>query len=212
MPAATGVPRLLASRGHAAPPPQRTVSRPAASRRPLLVAMAGLPGTGKSTCANLIARQLQLPVIDKDDVLELVRTSTVRDELEQGRLTYDVLFSLASRQLENGVSVVVDTCLAYRWLRSKFANVATDCGARMLVVHCECDDEMARARIAARVTHGLPHRNLSEYDRLRRLFEPFDARPHLTIDTSGNMTAIAAQVAAALAMRPFQALHATVTT
>ncbi|MGI9099725.1 MAG: hypothetical protein ACR2H2_14765 [Solirubrobacteraceae bacterium] len=49
------------------------MTRPSGRRRPLLLAMAGLPGTSKSTCADRIANDLRVSVIDKDDLLEHVR-------------------------------------------------------------------------------------------------------------------------------------------
>ncbi len=156
--------------------------------RPLLIAMAGLPGTGKSTCADLIARHLHGPVVDKDDLLELVRHSSIEDELEQGRLAYDLVFSLASRQLANDTSVIVDTCLAFAWLRTKLADITAGHNATMLVVHCICADDITRQRIAARAS-ALPHRNLAEYDRLQRIFEEFAATPDVTVDTTTNLAA-----------------------
>jgi predicted kinase len=165
-------------------------------RPPVLIAMAGLPGTGKSTCADLIARNLHVPLIDKDDLLELVRHSSIEDELEQGRLAYDLVFSLASRQLANDTSVIVDTCLAFAWLRDKLAHIAAAHNATMLVVHCVCSDDVARQRIAARAASGLPHRSLAEYDRLREIFEDFDTSPHLTVDTTDDLTHLPQHVSA----------------
>jgi len=89
------------------------MTRPSGRRRPLLLAMAGLPGTSKSTCADRIANDLRVSVIDKDDLLEHVRLSSIDDDLERGRLSYDLVFSLASRQLENRTDVIVVTCLAF---------------------------------------------------------------------------------------------------
>jgi predicted kinase len=160
--------------------------------------MAGLPGTGKSTSADLLARHLRLPVVDKDDLLELVRQSPIQDEREQGRLAYDLVFSLTSRQLENGVGVIVDTCLAFRWLRDKLADIATAHQARMLIVNCVCDEELVRERITARVVQGLSHRNLSEYERLRDIFETFDRQPDLTIETSADLATVQARITEAL--------------
>ena len=172
-------------------------------RPPLLIAMAGLPGTGKSTCADLIARHLHVPVVDKDDLLELVRQSSIEDELEQGRLAYDLVFSLASRQLANDTSVVVDTCLAFAWLRTKLADIASGHNATMLIVNCVCADEAARERIGARAANGLPHRNLAEYDRLRLIFEDFETPPDLTVDTTTHLTALPEHVLAIIEQQSY---------
>lgn len=168
------------------------------TREPLLIAMAGLPGTGKTTCANLIARHLQTPVIDKDDLLELLRQSTITDKLEQGRLAYDLVLSLTSRQLANHTSVIIDTCLAHTWLRRKLADTAARHHATMLIANCVCTDTVARERIAARAANDLPHRNLDEYDRLRQTFEDFDNAPDITMNTTRNLDALPANVIATI--------------
>lgn len=170
-------------------------------RPPVLIAMAGLPGTGKSTCADRIARDLHIPVVDKDDLLELVRHSSIEDELEQGRLAYDLVFSLASRQLANDTDVVVDTCLAFAWLRDKLADVARAHNATLLIINCVCADGVARQRIAARAASGLPHRNVAEYDRLREIFEEFEVTPDLTVDATTDLSGLAEHVVAAIEQR-----------
>ena len=41
-----------------------------AAQRPFVV-ISGLPGSGKTTLARRLAQALNLPLIDKDDILEL---------------------------------------------------------------------------------------------------------------------------------------------
>jgi len=62
---------------------------------PILAALGGLPGIGKSALARAVGRELEWPVLDKDDFKEIVYGRTaVPDEL-----SYDLLFRLAQRHL-----------------------------------------------------------------------------------------------------------------
>jgi len=68
-------------RRHVGRPSLRPMTTASGRRRPLLLVMAGLPGTGKSICADRIANHLRAPVIDKDELLEHLRRSRIAHEL-----------------------------------------------------------------------------------------------------------------------------------
>ena len=68
----------------------------------------------------------------------------------------------------------------------------------MLIINCVCSDDVARERIAARATNELPHRNLDEYERLRRIFEDFGTAPDVTLDTTRALDALPEDVIATI--------------
>ena len=62
-----------------------------------LVVMKGLAGSGKSTLARAISRQLQCPLIDKDDV-----RNVLPDTLSSaGALAYEVMWHVTHRHCSN---------------------------------------------------------------------------------------------------------------
>lgn len=131
--------------------------------RPLIVAMKGHPGTGKSTLAVALAAALSCPLLDKDDVRDCTlplqhalagATSSAASLLND--LSYSVLWQMAATQLRLGLSVVIDSPLSRRAHLDRLIDLAhsgdLSAGAAGLVI-IECrpsDADEWRRRIEAR--------------------------------------------------------------
>lgn len=135
-----------------------------------LVLVGGLPGTGKSTLAASIARTLHSPLFAKDPIEAALRRSNIPDG---GFAAYEVLFSLASSEIESGRPVVLDAVFAFERLRSRAATLA---GAAFRAIECVCSDEAVhRSRLDGRV-RGIPgwyELEWSEVERVRASWEPW---------------------------------------
>lgn len=112
---------------------------------PLIIAMKGHPGTGKSTVARSLAAALHCPLIDKDDA----RDSTLTLQLScptlppnlLNDLSYNVVFRIAATQLGLGLGVVVDSPLSRRAHLDRLQELAEGARARLFVVECKPEDE-----------------------------------------------------------------------
>jgi predicted kinase len=119
------------------------------SAPPVVVAMKGHPGSGKSTAARAIAAALRCPLLDKDDVrdctlaLEAVAASGVLNEL-----SYAVLWCVAEKQVQLGLSVVIDSPLSRRVHLDALTRIP---GALVVIVECHpSDKEEWRRRLEKR--------------------------------------------------------------
>ncbi|CAD5186720.1 unnamed protein product [Musa acuminata subsp. malaccensis] len=128
---------------------------------PLIVAMKGHPGTGKSTLARAISAALACPLLDKDDVRDC--TLPVQHALSDtgtavaaagllNDLSYSVIWRLAATQLRLGLSVVVDSPLSRRAHLDRLLDLAHGAAAAgVVVVECRPKDAAEwRRRLEAR--------------------------------------------------------------
>jgi predicted kinase len=80
---------------------------------PQLIVVTGAPGAGKTTLARLLATELELPLLTKDDVKEALFDALGTGDREWSRrlggATYEVLFVVAERLLETGTSCILES-------------------------------------------------------------------------------------------------------
>jgi shikimate kinase len=171
----------------------------------LLVVVSGLPASGKSTVGKALGDQLSLPLLDKDEILEVLFDSLGCEDQEQryrlSRASDEILFRLAA---STEVAVLVN------WWNHDTAPARLRAIADKVVeVYCDCPVELASARFAARSRHPghLDHlRTPADHERgLARLRESYCgplrvADTVVTIDTAQpvDLDAVVELVRAAL--------------
>lgn len=163
------------------------------------VVVTGLPGSGKTTLAEPLARQLNLPFISKDHIKEMLADHLGLGPLagEYGRAAVNVMLGLAARAPE----VVLES---FFWPGLSEPDLV---GLRrpLVQVHCRCDPALARARFEGRALAGQRHsvhHAMDDWERFADRGGLLDLPgPLITAHTSAPLDAahVAAQVRAALA-------------
>ncbi len=154
----------------------------------LLLAFAGLPGTGKSTLARAFARRFGAHVIDKDVVRGALFGATVDFSREQDdlvcRAMYDAVELLARK---GGVGCVILDGRTYskRYQVEELRQLGTRTGARLAIVECTCAPEVARMRLEAGSGHVARNRSFELYLALAASAEPI-AGEKLQLSTDGG--------------------------
>lgn len=123
---------------------------------PQLVIFTGLPGTGKSSVAEAVARQLRIPIFAKDWLEAVLLQNEFTPNPKTGYLGYELLTVLARRQLMLGQSVILDSVASSESIRSTWRDLAIEFGAQRRVIECICTDEdLHRRRLTSR-QRGIP--------------------------------------------------------
>lgn len=180
--------------------------------QPLVLVTMGLPASGKTTLARAIAGRLGLVHLSSDVLRKrlagLQPTTHRYERFERGlysrsmsRCTYAALKRHAARWLRKGQSVVIDATCGQAADRAVFRQLARRAGARFLVVVCQADDEVLRARLAARVQdpNSTSDARLELWPALRAAFNPPEEVPGvMRVDTTLPSTVTVDQVLLAI--------------
>lgn len=147
----------------------------------VVIVVAGLPGTGKSTLAERIARTIGAPVFAGDWLMGVLKPYGMLKDLDRPsylEMYYGLLQTLVIRQLQLDQSAIVD-CLMDDDRIASWRATAAEHGADVLVVECICSDaEVHRARLEAR-RRGIPGWHEVDWAHVARMRTEF---PALTTD------------------------------
>jgi predicted kinase len=157
------------------------------TERPVVVFVAGIPGAGKSTLAEGLARRLRTPVFSLDWVmgsLVLARAVTDSNAVEVVDLQ---LTAAVARQVQLGIDVIVDVAGHTREERGRWRELTERLGGVFVGVECVCSDAVVhRERVEGR-DRGIPgwHATVpwQHVERMRGLWEPWD-EDHLVLDSA----------------------------
>jgi predicted kinase len=158
-----------------------------------LIVFSGLPGTGKSTLAEAIARGLGIPVFAKDWLeATMVRCELkpTNDEKPLGSAGYELLTVLAERQLMLVQSVILDSVAGSQSIRRSWRQLSVKHGADWRVIECICSDEsLHRSRLKGRKRNipGWHELEWSEVERVKRYYFPW-AEERLVLDITNSFT------------------------
>jgi predicted kinase len=148
-----------------------------------MIIMAGLPATGKTTLAGLLAKQIHAAHVRIDTVEQAVVTAT---SLVQplGPVGYVIGYAVAADQLRNDVSVVADSVNPLAVTRSAWREVGALHAARTVEVEIICSDPDEHRRRAETRASSIPGLVLPTWQEiLDREYEPWEPPP-LVIDTA----------------------------
>lgn len=150
---------------------------------PTLILFAGMPGSGKTTLARMVAQHLNLPIFSKDRVQRVLRDHHLAAENTGDG--YYIILDMADEQLSLGVSVVLDATFPLDHFRMVASETATRHHARFSAFYCYCsDDNLWHERMDSRVQYvpGWKPVGWDDVLRMRQYYQPWDDNA-LTIDS-----------------------------
>ncbi|MFH1105962.1 MAG: AAA family ATPase, partial [Candidatus Aenigmatarchaeota archaeon] len=142
----------------------------------MIILVAGLPGTGKTSVARELSKKLGA---------ELLRSDVIRKEIlgkrtyaqEEKFAVYDEMFERAER-IKN---VVLDATFYKEELRNRARKLANALGTELFIVECVCPEELVKERLEKRYGDD-SEAGYAAYKVVKREFEPIKEW-HIVTDT-----------------------------
>lgn len=148
----------------------------------MLILICGLPGTGKSTVANALARKIGATVLRTDEIRKKLFEEPRYSE-EEKELVYRVIFLIAEHLLKNRCNVIIDGTFYKRALRQQVYEIAEKTNSSIEVVECVTPEYLIKRRMESGRKRALSDADYEVYKKIKDEFEPIE-RKHIVIDTS----------------------------
>ena len=168
------------------------------SRRPAMVLIGGLPGTGKSTLARGLAAAANFTVVRSDEVRKELAGVPVTEHAQilytRGwtELTYSECWRRAVELLQNGRRVIVDASFADEARRRSFLYTARKQGVPGLLFLCQTDPAVVRERLRAR-RGDASDADEHVYDQMKAQWQP--TTNAVEVDTTDSSRALESPIA-----------------
>ena len=149
--------------------------------QPTLVIFSGLPGAGKSTLADRLARELRWPLLRIDDVAGKVPPDADYQFWDEKVL---VLLTIAEEQLKLGLSVITDSVFMGAD-RLHAQEIAQKHNAIFRPVYCFVSNEAIWEKRVTERIDTLGHSNVATWEQIqhqRQWFAPWQSGTGLFID------------------------------
>lgn len=108
-----------------------------------LYVLSGLPGTGKTSLSQRLARRFEAAYLRIDTIEQSLRDLCGIAVQEEG---YRLAYRVAADNLRVGVSVVADSCNPVELTRNAWETVARETQARCVNIEVACSDTLEHRR------------------------------------------------------------------
>lgn len=177
---------------------------------PLVLAVGGLSGTGKTTLATAVAEALGAKLLRTDVVRQEIFGANTHAAQADGGIynpkarerVYEELFHQTAALHADRISVVIDGTFSTREMLRKSRQLAVHPRSLFLAVECVCRPEVAHQRISRRLNQGQDASDARPeiHDLQRQRWEAWPTEiPQVRIDTERPLSQQVDQVVAALA-------------
>src|SRR5712671_1739286 len=143
----------------------------------MIILMAGLPGTGKSTVARVLAKETAGCVLSKDEIrAALFAPDDIEYSTTQDDFCMEIMLQAASfllRKDPNRKIFLDGRTFSRRYQIDRVLQFADELAQPWTIIECTCSEESARRRLdVADPSHPANNRTFALYLEVKARFEP----------------------------------------
>jgi predicted kinase len=168
----------------------------------MIVLMAGLPGTGKTTVARALASRTQGAVLGKDEIRAAIFSPRdIEYSVEQDDFVMEVMLHAARFLLERSPdrTIYLDgRTFSRRYQIDRVLSFARESSQTWAILECTCSEESVRTRLdTPDLLHPAHNRTFALYLEMKSKFEPI-IYPKITVNTDEPLDRCLSQGLAAI--------------
>ena len=150
-----------------------------------IIVVSGLPGSGKSTIAEAIAKKIHSPLLSVDPVESSILKSGISRSFESGLAAYIVVQTLASEQLKLDMSVIIDAVNPVQEARDIWHVLEVKHNAKLFIIECLLDEQIHKQRLHDRIRnmHRIPEVTWEDIEKRKKEYIPWKEK-RLILDTA----------------------------
>ncbi len=127
----------------------------------LIIIISGAPASGKTTLSKDLAQKFNLPVINKDEIKELLfNTIGIRDEewgLKLGGASFELTYLFSEKLLQTGKPFIVEGNFDNRYSTKAFLDIRKRIPYKVVQLYCYCETYILYERFINRNNSGERH-------------------------------------------------------
>ncbi len=158
--------------------------------KPVLVAVSGLPGTGKSYFCCKLAERLAFLILESDALRKVLFSPPSYSSNESWHL-FQVIHLLIERLLKKGISLILDATNLSEQHREYLYSIANHLDIKLILVRVEAPPQVVRRRLESRLEdlEGKSDADWVIYQRMKPSVEKIQHK-HYAVDTSRDITPV----------------------
>ena len=148
----------------------------------MIIAVFGLPGSGKSFFASRLAKKLQARYVSSDLIrnkLIAVRTYSEDEKMQ----VYNEMINEMRKAMAKNERIVLDATFYKKNIRNKFKDTALESGRDILFIEVQADQSITKQRLGKKRQHS--EADYDVYLKIKDNFEPLLSK-HLTLHSTQN--------------------------